>query len=189
MSVVFVGIDPGLDGAIATLPPIAAGAPRVWDMPTYFKTKTRRGYDVQGLWSLLQNLAGGGEDGCWPLLIAIEKQQPTPVTKKDPETGGTRINKGSIANYSIGWCAGMLTGLCTAGGYAHTEVASVQWKKGVLGHLPKTKDGSRIWAQRMFPRVIFDPTSSRDEGLNLKKHHGRADAIALAVYASRYLNR
>jgi len=149
-----IGIDPGLDGAIAVMDGI--GSPVVYDMPTVRLEKSggghRRDYELKELW--LKIILGPFD------LMVIERLQPMPSDKR-----------GMIGAFSIGRSLGILEGMATALGKPFIRVLPTVWKRryGLLG---QGKQASRVRAMERFPTV----------DLSKKKHDGRADALWLALY-------
>ncbi|MCK5644169.1 MAG: hypothetical protein KAJ19_25445 [Gammaproteobacteria bacterium] len=155
----FIGIDPGVTGAIAVIP--ADNVTRVWDTPTT-RVKGKRCYDIPGMHTLLcraLTVTGRGEG----VIVALEQQQAFP-------------GQGRTSMFKIGHGFGLWEGLLVAVCMPYEIVRPQRWKKALLDGLPsKDKGSSRIVAARLFP----------DVDLGNRKDQGRADALLLAEFALR----
>lgn len=89
------------------------------------------------------------------------------------ETVGAMPKQGTSSTFRFGVGCGLLRGVVQALGIPLYEVTPAKWKH----HFRLDNDGekSRARALALYPGV---------EGLNLKKHHGRAEALLLALYHS-----
>jgi hypothetical protein len=115
---VYIGIDPGVAGAVAVLD--ATGAlVALYDTPV-LTLRTSRGsrqeYDLPGLGALLQPYAGA------PGHVVIEEAQPMP-------------GQGTRSMFTIGLGFGVWLGILGTLGLAHTRVRPGVWKR-LLG-LPR----------------------------------------------------
>lgn len=79
--------------------------------------------------------------------------------------------QGATSGFRFGQGVGIIHGVIQASGVAMHLVPASAWKKHY--RLTSDKELSRSLAIRLFPLV---------EGLSLKKHHGRAEALLLAHY-------
>lgn len=164
---VFIGIDPGLEGAIAYVDgdevPIVKA--RVFDMPV-IKIGKRHDYVVPNLVSFFIDPSKGIlEDEGMPftdVLVGIEALHAMP-------------KNGSLGNFSMGRSSGVFEGIFAALHIPFQKIPPQRWKKVMLDGLPKEKGSSVVVAKRLFPGV----------DLSLKKHHGRADALLIAEYLRR----
>ena len=154
-----IGIDPGLDGALAF---IGLGEVLVIDMPTYEvkdKKSKKRHIDVSELLRILRESSGR------PPMAYIERQQSYP-------------NQGSVSNYSIGFGYATLVTALTACHIPFETVHPKAWQKhfGIKG---ATKGQACEIAGRLFPGVSI--RGPRGRALD-----GRADALLIAEYGRRY---
>jgi hypothetical protein len=177
---VFIGIDPGLTGAVAAIHP--SGAVSVFDIPTYItdrpkkkgqkKPGIRNVYDVCGMADLLQQLMAQ----YWfpgtvcPLIIGLEHQQPMPSNEKFGKQGG-------LQTFSLGYGYGIWVGILGALGLPYELCRPGQWKPNMLKGLPAGKDAARMRACQLFPTARGD--------LARKKDHNRGEALLLAEYVKR----
>lgn len=155
----FIGIDPGLDGAIAVVN--AKGKVLLCaDTPTLTVKrgkKNKREYQVTEMNRLLKRAAvfEPGED----FAVALEQVHAMP-------------GQGVTSMFGMGMGFGMWQGLIAARRLPLQMVSPMKWKK-YFG-LTKDKQASIILCQQKYP--------SSAQYLTLKKHDGRAEAILLAQY-------
>ena len=153
----YIGIDPGLSGALAFLAP-ELQIVEFFDIPTIKTGKTRKVIysEIQMIldtWTLLG-----------PAIFIIEKTHAMP-------------KQGVTSMFNFGKICGVLLGIASTYRLPIHEVAPQTWKKSILKDSQKEKDDSRIKAIELFPRL--------HKNLKLKKHHNRAEALLLAEYARR----
>lgn len=153
---IYIGIDPGLNGAIAFLD-TEKGHLSVVDMPTFEvkrNNKAKREVSPHGLadvLSLSQNVAG----------VVLERV-------------GAMPGQGVTSVFSFGRSVGIIEGILAAEHMAVSIVTPQAWQKaaGVRGG----KDGARQRACELFPNYA---------GLFArKKDDGRADAACMAWFAA-----
>lgn len=159
---IYIGIDPGLDGAVAWF--CGDGddtAPRFDDTPV-LRVGKRREVDVHRAASLLR-----AHGPC--VSVAIESVHAMP--------GGGERRMGATSAFSFGKGFGAWLGILAALRLTYTLVPPQRWKKALMDGMPKEKDASRQRAMQLFPEAAGD--------LKLKKHHGRADALLIAEYLRR----
>jgi len=163
VEVIYIAIDPGLTGAIAWIVDDKYGG--VIDMPTCdngSKARVKRMVDAQELYMTM-----------WSLLLHNPEHKEAFFVEKVSSMPG----QGVASMFSLGDSYGVVRGVIGAyKGILHS-VAPQKWKKwhGLIG---ADKEASRILAQKLYP----------DAPLNLKKHHGRADALLIANYGSLQYN-
>lgn len=151
---IVIGIDPGLSGAIAVLPPDAGQAIGVFDMPTVAYSKTgfvKNVMDVNALASLLRPFRTAD------VAVFMERVNAFP---------GQGVGSMFSLGMSFWGAAGVVAGL----GMALHLVPPQQWKAHFK--LNKDKDLARGLAARLYPGV----------DLTRKKDHGRAEALLIARY-------
>lgn len=164
---IYIGIDPGLDGAIAAINE-QGEALGIWDVPTFTvqramkkkdgSPRTKRIIDRPSLWIIFEGLKLLG-----PLLSAgIELVGPMP-------------DQGISSMFSMGQGFGMLQMSLTASKIPHSEVTPQSWKKAMMPGMGKDKSNSLYVARQMFPSA----------DLAKKRHHGRAEALLIAAYMRR----
>lgn len=182
----YIGIDPGISGAIAFLNFLPGGSIDVWfeDMPVLKvagSTRVRSEYDEDAIASKLRSgvaKAGGG-----PVLVAIEVQSAMPNFRAKKQQPGEPAGKpeahsiGVSSSFAIGTGWGVLRGVCGGLGLPRVFVSPRTWKAKLMRDCPKEKDASIAVAKRMFPQSA--------EHLARKKDHARAEALLIAEYARR----
>lgn len=153
---IYVGIDPGLYGAIAFIDE-AGEALRVEDTPVLLLKRSgkneRHVLDEDGMVALLAS---------WPateLRVILEQVGPMP-----------KQGLGSTFNFGDGF--GCWKGILAGMRLKRLLVRPQRWQADMLDGVPRCDGASLIVARRRFPRV----------DLHRKKDHGRADALLLAEY-------
>lgn len=117
----YLGIDPGLDGAVAAL---NENGRALWvaPTPTIGKKGEKREYDEGEMLALLQRAVvdAGGPDN---VLVAIE------LVGAMPGQGGV-----SMFRFGCGW--GQWRGLCRGFGLRYELIAPKRWQKQALADVP-----------------------------------------------------
>lgn len=155
----FLGIDPGLSGALA-LYDSDTGDLFVADVPVHElrrNGKLRREPDGRAISDIIADCAAKGRVNAW-----IEHVSSMP-------------GEGAVGAFTFGKVVGLLTGVCIAHGLAIDRVTPSVWKKAM--GVPADKDAARARASEILPQ--------HSRLWPLKKHDGRAEAALLAVYGSR----
>jgi crossover junction endodeoxyribonuclease RuvC len=150
-----IGIDPGLTGAIAVIH-TKDGYSELYDMPL-IEVGKKKTISLQETSNIIKNHVFG-----FRVIAFIEKV-------------GARPGQGVTSMFHFGKSYGAMLGILAALGVPYVEIAPQTWKKEMLQDMAKDKDASRYKAQTLFPEHDF----------NLKKHHGRADAILIAEAGRR----
>ncbi len=151
-----VGIDPGLDGAIAFLKD-SLELVLAEDMPTYAGTGTRREVNESELAKILKRAySSGGHDA-----VYLERVSAMP-------------GQGVSSMFSFGCSYGIVRGVLSALEFPYELVTPQSWKKraGLIG---RDKDAARSMAQQLYPTAP----------LARKKDIGRADAILIARFGKK----
>lgn len=158
---IIVGIDPGLDGAIASLNGTTLIA--VDDTPTFSAGNAKRALDAHGMRELLKRHCG--EAYPHEVLVAIESQTAMP-------------KQGVASTFKTGRGFGLWEGLVIGLGMQLQLAIPKMWKAEILvGFNAKDKASSRIVCQNLFPDAATE--------IERVKDHGRAEAILIAEYARR----
>jgi hypothetical protein len=152
-----LGIDPGHQGAVAVLAPDGT-LEALWDVPT-LTLRTNRGTRQ--------------EEDDPPALVALLAPYSGPQTHVLIEESQSMPGQGVRSMFTVGVGFGLWLGILAALQLPHTRVRPYVWKKA-LG-LSKDKEQARLRAQQLYPAA----------DLRLRKHHGRAEALLLAVYGER----
>lgn len=154
---IILGIDPGLTGAIAVINP--DGNIELHDCPILTIGKKHK-YNPVAMATLLRQY----QESQQVLLVGIEKVHSMP-------------GQGVASTFCFGEGFGMWLGILAALGIRHELITPQAWKKSLMDGQVKDKDASRLVALRLFPEA--------GSQLQLKKHHGRADALLIAEFLRR----
>ena len=149
----YIGIDPGLSGAMAALSDDGS-LMALQDTPVLtlkVARGTRHEYDCPGMAGLLIPYAGAG------LHVIIEEAQAMP-------------GQGTRSMFTIGLGFGLWLGILAALGLPYTRIRPAVWKRS-LG-LTSDKEASRLRAMQLYPTA----------DLRHKKDHGRAESLLIAWY-------
>lgn len=156
---IYMGIDPGLKGAVAFLNP-ATKALTVFDIPV-FDVKGKNRIDMQGLANAIADTASlYGK----PVLATVEDVHSMPA-------------QGVASSFSFGFVAGAIQMAVAAAKIPIKLVAPGAWKR-VMG-LSSDKDMSRMRASQLYPEHSAKWARKKDDG--------RAEAVLLAHYGARIL--
>lgn len=151
----FVGIDPGVTGAIALLPDET-----IWDTPVIL-INGKRSYQPVAMARIIQEILDGAGDE--EVMVALERQQAFP-------------RQGSVSTGSIMRGYGLWEGILAAVGVAYSCPRPQEWQRAIGRAAGKDKGASVQRAQQLFPRF-----TARWK----KNDHGKSDALLLAAYAQR----
>lgn len=155
----FVGIDPGLDGAVAVLEPATTGdLVQFYDTPTERvrgRGRVRRVYRLHEMAEFVQALRG-------------------PQVEAALERATARPGQHAASTFEQGYGIGIWEALLAAAGIPYTLIQPSVWKRQMLaGMLREGKGASVIRVQQLFPQV---------GGLARVKDHNRAEALLLAAW-------
>lgn len=153
---IFIGIDPGLDGAIAFVKD--DGSATVCSAPTG-KVGKKRDYLLASMASLLDRQIDQIR-----YVAAVERVHSMP-------------KQGVASSFNFGKGFGLWLGLLAGRGIPFDLVEPTRWKKVMLDGMGRDKDAARLRAQQLFPALAPQ--------LSLKKDHGRAEALLIAEYRRR----
>lgn len=169
MTLLFVGIDPGLDGAVAALDEKGAVV-GVCDTPV-FQAGARRDYVTTEMGHVILLACG----------FRLGTPGPDVRIKVAIERGGTRPGQSAQSGFSFGRGCGLWEGVVAAKGLAYELVLPQRWKKAMLaGYSQEAKDKKALAVARA--KALF-PTAE----ITLKKHSGRAEALLMAEYLRRVM--
>jgi len=166
-----LGVDPGLDGALAWQR-IDGGAVVDYgaiDTPIKIhkntKGRVQRAYDLPKMRDTLIDLVlDHGEE-----VRAVLEWIHAGVWS------GEGRAQGASTAYSMGYGVAVWEALFTAFYVPYELVTPVVWKRAMLTVGNYDKDATRLQAQKLWPRV----------GLSLVKHNGRGDALFICKYGVR----
>ena len=163
----YVGIDPGLDGALAEIHD--DGFIAIFDTPTLTiqsGKKKKRKYNIAIIADLF-HAHYNHEEG--KVRVGIESQHSMPA-------------QGVASVFSLGEGYGIWQGLIVAYALPLTYVTPQAWKKALMAGMPKEKDASVLRASQLFPKIANQLVTPRG-----RKLHGRADALLIAYYLKNLL--
>ena len=164
MTNTFIGIDPGITGAIASIS--LDGTIKFIDCPTTTTTSKAAGKSKS-------------KTKLNPTLMATELSQlVNPNSIIIIENIHAMPGQGVASMFNFGMGYGIWLGIIAALNIPVELITPQAWKK-YFGLIGTNKDASREKALQLFP--------SQSQELKLKKHHGRADALLLAEYLRRRL--
>ncbi|MDR1133575.1 MAG: hypothetical protein LBL05_05395 [Synergistaceae bacterium] len=156
-----IGIDPGINGAIAA---ISAGSLEVLDLvdTPVITSEGKRLYDIGGMADAIRHMSLFGD-----AVVILEQAQAMP-------------GQGVSSTFSTGRGFGIWEGVLSALGVPYRTVRPSVWVKKILAGTPgEGKARSLGFAMRMFPGAEITPKGSR------KPRDGRGDALCLAYYGIR----
>lgn len=154
----YVGIDPGLSGAVAVLD-ADGNVEDLFDLPVTAKAHGKGNQlscsELAGMMSPLRNAK-----------VTVERVNAMP-------------KQGVVSVFGFGFTAGAIEGIVCALGMPLRYATPQEWKRE-FGLVGKDKDASRTLCIQMWPRWAHK--------LDRKKDNGRSDALLIAEYARRKHN-
>lgn len=165
----FVGIDPGISGAIAVVS-WRGKYLEVYDTPSTIVKSGKKKKHLH-LEAEMVRILEGIRNRYEIRLVGLENVHAMPF-KLHGRTQGVS----SMFNMGTGF--GLWLGIIAALKLPLERVEPRVWKKSIGIPTGSEKEGSRVRALQLFPKAP----------LERKKHHGRADAILLALYLHRKMN-
>ena len=157
MQKIYIGIDPGVTGAIVRI--YHDDSFHVIDLPVLTETVGKRRetrIDGLALWKLIPQIRS---------TVVLEKTQAV--------HGGHGLNTQANTTFSMGQTRGLVLSVLDICRMPRVDVTPQQWKK-YFGLIGCDKDASIERALALCPALR--------EFLYLKKHHNRAEAWLLARY-------
>lgn len=155
---VYIGIDPGLTGAVAAI--YEDGKILLYDTPTIeikVNNKKKQDYIPSEMADILRDCS---LTECQVFLERIS----------------ARPGQGVTSMFGFGKGYGIWIGILSALEIPYTLVTPQAWKKEIM-KCKSDKDAARLRAHQLFPQAV--------DRLNRKKDIGRADALLLAEYCRR----
>ncbi len=163
---IFIGIDPGLGGAVARIGHLrhdTISRVRTWDAPTAKDGKHTVLLPVE-MKKILVQASFQLDEQC---MVFIEKVHAMP-------------KQGVSSSFNFGTGFGLWIGICAGLGLRYELVTPQRWQKEMLAGMQGGKDASCIRAQELFPEADLK------RGPRSKKlHDGRSDALLIAEYGRR----
>ena len=135
----WIGIDPGLQGAVAVLPDLT-----LFDTPT-ITVKGRRLHLPILMADFLSQYSGSN------CLVAIEKVHSMP-------------KQGVASTFSLGEGFGLWEGMTAAFDMATELITANKWKRNMLGTNAHEKDYARLIAIQLFPEIADQLSLKKHHG-------------------------
>ena len=157
---VVIGIDVGLNGAIAVL--IDETKQTIYAIPTYKDGKGKNRYDYNALSRIFQGIKTTAP------IIGCALERATPMPKQ-----------GSVSGFSFGEAYGFYKGVLTALSIPYEIVQPKKWQQE-FSISNDTKKGSFAVASRLYPNLELQTPRGR-------VLDGACDALLLATYMARKL--
>jgi len=154
---IHIGIDPGLNGAVAIL--WEDGSATVHDSPV-LTVENKRKPHAAAMALLLSAFTKVSDN----VLVTLESVHSMP-------------KQGVASSFSFGQGLGIWQGIIAAYGFALEMPSPQRWKKEMLSDMGKTKDAARYKASSLFPKLAPQLSRAKDDG--------RAEALLLADYGRR----
>lgn len=177
----YIGIDPGLTGALAVLDVHENGhrgysATRTPTVRVEKNGRRRDEYDIPAMHGLL-TMAIMAPPPTDTVVIVIEESSPmrhkaTHICPKCRKPHGGQ--EGSVSSFRLGMGFMVWLTLAAVVNVPARRVLPVVWKR-LQGLLKADKGHSRLKAKQLFPKEDF----------SLVKDHGRAEALLIADYGRR----
>lgn len=159
-----IGIDPGLNGALASMEFVDnnfTGRIEIIDMPTVCpkKNSTKRKYDIKEIITFLKQFINSGVQS----HVYLESVHSMP-------------GQGVASMFSMGEGFGILQGVVTTlNPITFTLISPQSWKKTIVKEKTKDKSISVIIGEKLYPEVEL--RTKRGRILD-----GRGDALLIAEY-------
>lgn len=154
----WVGIDPGLHGAIAAFYPDEIEKSCVHQLDTY-KIKNKNQLDLIGIQEFFKTI----------ICTRLEMSSDTHIILEEPHA---MPRQGVTSSFKFGRVLGQLEGLISTYGVPYTLVSPATWKRH-LG-LTSDKDHTRQMASRLLPFLAHWWPKKSD--------HDKAEAMLLAYW-------
>ena len=154
---IFIGIDPGVNGAVSILQP--DGTPVACFEVPVLKDGSRKTINTRALSIALAAYKDKKVFCCIERVNAMPKQ-------------------GVASTFAFGRSFGQLEGIASAFGWSLLHVRPKEWQKNFFkfGAGADSKEKSRQIALGLYPSI----------DLSLKKHHNKADSLLIAEFGRRY---
>jgi len=155
-----IGIDPGINGAVACINASSLEVLELMNTPT-LSAEGKRLYDISEIAATIRRLSLFGD-----AVVVLEQSQAMP-------------GQGVSSTFATGRGFGIWEGVLSALDVPYRAARPVVWTKRVLVGMPGEGKARAInFVLRMFPGCELVPEGSR------KPSDGRADALCLAYYGT-----
>ena len=162
-----LGIDPGVNGALALVSPDPVEILRVWDMPNYEEVlttgKKRKSVHLDELIKIFKFVQTMGASDDANIRVHIEKVQ-------------AYGKQSAPAAFNFGYSSAIPFALSRVFGWEVTKISPVSWKR-YFALQATAKDAARLKVLRHFPRD--------SELFKRKMDVDRADAVLIAFFKER----
>ena len=159
-----IGIDPGVDGAIAAIVDTNNPVVSVWPMPTMAAGKgDKREVDVVALSKIIRDITAG----CDTRLACVERVSARP-------------GQGVTSMFSFGQTCGSIKTTVRLAGIPLVMMTPQAWKKVVLAGTDKSKEAAVAYVRSKYPMISLKATPRCTTD-----HDGMAEAICMAEYGSK----
>lgn len=135
----YVGIDPGLSGAIAT---IRGDNVDIYDIPT-LKVGKKTEVNIPALWEIFIDASGPGA------ICGIEKVHAMP-------------KQGVTSMFTFGFCNGIILTMASVKEWIIHRPTPQSWKKSVMAGMDKGKGAAILKAIELFPQCSHLLTRVKD---------------------------
>tara|TARA_R110002110_G_scaffold64005_1_gene177196 strand:+ start:2998 stop:3495 length:498 start_codon:yes stop_codon:yes gene_type:complete len=154
----FIGIDPGVNGAVSILGK-SGEVVDCFDLPVLMDGN-KKTLNTRSIFNKIKEITGDSLAFC-----TIERVQAMP-------------KQGVSSTFAFGRAFGQLEGIASCMGWSIILVRPRAWQKNFFAFASgsNTKEKSRQVSMGLYPTV----------DLSLKKHHNKADSLLIAEYGRRY---
>lgn len=198
---IFIGVDPGLTGAIAVI--TSDGNANVWQMPVR-KFKNYKGtmeskIDLSQLNGIISDIKTTGElvfdcpirerDNEVFMIIEIQMAYHHYVFGKDEATGKSIIVderiEGTSSSFKIGYGFAAVEMCAVANKIPYKLIGAKKWQNQLFPSIKSggTKKTSLEVAKKLYPDVSLKTISDKTGNESRIDKHGMADALLIAHYA------
>lgn len=185
----YIGVDPGLTGALALIDASNPGTARLFSTPVSEsydarRRAMRRDYDIPELLRRVEAIAALYPAG--RLSAAVEHVHAMPprlTTRANDEGELVEVpTHGSQANFSLGYSLGIWLAVLVGAGIRYTLIAPQTWKRLMIGKLSRDQ---RRQAKRVSLERAREQFPACAPLLERAKDDGRAEALLIAEYGRR----
>lgn len=166
MNKVLIGVDPGLDGAIAVLHPLAYTTHDIPVLQVKAGKKVRRRYNVAELVRIFRQVRDESHIQKYPVEVWLENVHAMP-------------GQGVTSMFNMGRGLGMYEGIITSLEMPLNYISPVTWKRKIMAGQGREKGAAVYKAQQLFPSAVLTTPRGR-------KLDGRAEALLIAEYGKRF---
>lgn len=184
---IYIGIDPGISGACCVIGKDRAIAFIDTPIVTMKVGKSmKNSLDASACADIIANIMIESNGECYAIIEKVQAMPGKPHNKMGALIENLeQRSMGATSAFNFGKGFGIWLGILAAFKMPFEQVHPATWKRQLMQGMntdadaPNSarKNAARIRAIELYPRVA--------KQLNLKKHHGRADALLLAEFGRR----